>query len=142
MILIWNLKGCLDFQFPSSITQNWWVPQLSSVFGCILVFISITQFFDFWVMSYRNWKHILSVFSFHNSVSNGILVIKLTYMGPTINEKVKSHTRHTFFFFFIFLSFFLLHRLIPMAIFFFFFILFSFFSSSHKHMGNFITNKK
>ena len=95
-----------------------------SVWFLFSVVVSITQFSDFWVMSYRNWKHILSVFSFHNSVSNGILVIKLTYMGPTINEKVKSHTRHTFFFFFIFLSFFLLYRLIPMAIFFFFFILF------------------
>ena len=29
--------------------------------------VSITQFFDFWVMSYGNWKHILDVFSFHNS---------------------------------------------------------------------------
>ena len=95
-----------------------------SVWFLFSVVISITQFSDFWVMSYGNWKHILSVFNFHNSVSNGILVIKLTYMGPTINENVKSHTRHTFFFFFIFLSFFLLHRLIPMAIFFFFFILF------------------
>ena len=89
MILIWNLKGCLDFQFPSSITQNWWVPQLSSVFGCILVFISITQFFDFWVMSYRNWKHILSVFRLSKLSFHGILVIKHTYMGPTV--RVTSH---------------------------------------------------
>ena len=29
--------------------------------------VSITQFSDFWVMSYGNWKHILAVFSFHNS---------------------------------------------------------------------------
>ena len=32
-------------------------------------FVSITQFSDFWVMSYGNWKHILGVFSFQNSVS-------------------------------------------------------------------------
>ena len=50
-----------------------------------LVFVSITQYSDFWVMSYENWKHILGVFSFHNSVFNGILVIKPIYMGPTVN---------------------------------------------------------
>ena len=32
------------------------------------VFVSITQFSDFWVMSHENWKHILGVFSFQNSV--------------------------------------------------------------------------
>ena len=31
--------------------------------------VSITQFSDFWVMSYGNWKHILAVFSFHNSMT-------------------------------------------------------------------------
>ena len=42
------------------------------------VFVSITQFFDFWVMSYGNWKHIKYVFSFQNSISNGIFIIKPT----------------------------------------------------------------
>ena len=42
-------------------------------------FVSITQFSDFWVMSYGNWKHILAVFSFHNSVFNDIFVIKHTW---------------------------------------------------------------
>ena len=40
------------------------------------IFVSITQFSDFWVMSYGNWKHILAVFSFHNSIFNGIFIIK------------------------------------------------------------------
>ena len=42
------------------------------------VFVSITQFSDFWVMSYGNWKHILGVFCFQNSIFNGIFVIKHT----------------------------------------------------------------
>ena len=41
----------------------------------------------FWVMSYGNWKHILGVFSFQNSVSNDIFVIKHTCMGPTVSAK-------------------------------------------------------
>ena len=50
------------------------------------VFISITKFSDFLVMSYGNWKHILGVFSFHNSVFNGISVIKHTMRGPLIRS--------------------------------------------------------
>ena len=50
-------------------------------------FVSITQFFDFWVMSYGNWKLILGVFNFQNSVSNGIFVIKHTCMRPTVSAK-------------------------------------------------------
>ena len=45
-------------------------------------FFSVTQFSDFWVMSYGNWKHILVVFSFHNSVFNDIFVIKHTWKDP------------------------------------------------------------
>ena len=66
------------------------------------VFVSIIQFSDFWVMSYGNWKHILGVFSFHNSVSNDILVIKHTWRDPPV--KVSRN-----FWPFFFLSFFLLH---------------------------------
>ena len=43
------------------------------------VFVSITRFSDFWVISYGNWKHILGVFCFHNSVFNGIFVINLLF---------------------------------------------------------------
>ena len=50
------------------------------------VFISITQFSDFWVMSYGNWKHILAVFSFHNFVFNGIFVIKHTWKDPLVRS--------------------------------------------------------
>ena len=53
---------------------------------CVLhhnsVFVSINQFSDFWVMSYGNWKHILGVFSFHNSVFNGISINILTWWPP------------------------------------------------------------
>ena len=66
-------------------------PMQKSLFGfcfqLFLVFVSITQFSDFWVMSYGNWKHILGVFSFHNLVSNDIFVIKHTFMGPTARDK-------------------------------------------------------
>ena len=37
------------------------------VWFLFLVFVSITQFSNFWVMSYGNWKHLKCVFSFHNS---------------------------------------------------------------------------
>ena len=86
-------------------------------------------------------------------------------MGPTIKEKscpyffffsppyFFSHffctdSLNSFFFFFLFsffflfLSFFLLHRLTLTAIFFLLLHSFSFFSSSQKHMGNFIKKKK
>ena len=64
------------------------------------VFVSITQFSDFWVMSYGNWKHILGVFNFHNSISNGILVIKYTWKDPL----VRVNRNFWSFFFFLFLS--------------------------------------
>ena len=50
------------------------------------VFVSITQFSDFWVMSYGNWKHILAVFSFHDSVFNCIFVIKHTWKDPLVRS--------------------------------------------------------
>ena len=42
-------------------------------------------------MNYGNLKHILGVFSFQNSISNGIFIIKYTWVGPTI--RAKSHQR-------------------------------------------------
>ena len=66
-----------------------------SVWFLFPVFVSITQFFDFWVMSYANWKHILSIFSFQNSVSNDILVIKHT-LRDSRSEQQPQHL--TFFF--------------------------------------------
>ena len=54
------------------------------------VFVSITQFSDFWVMSYGNWKHILGVFSIQNSVFNGIFVIKPTSWDP---QSKQHHTQ-------------------------------------------------
>ena len=38
-------------------------------------------------MSYRNWKHILSVFNFQNSVSNSILEIKHTMRDPLVRDQ-------------------------------------------------------
>ena len=86
--------------------------------------VSITQFSDFWVMSCRNWKHILGVFKLWKLSFHGILVNKQTWLGHTV--KGKSHQAHLFLLlsFSFFLSFFLFQRLTPMAIFFFFFILF------------------
>ena len=52
-----------------------------SVWILFLVFVYVTQFSDFLVMGYGNWKHILGVFSFHNSVFNGIFVVKLTILS-------------------------------------------------------------
>ena len=59
------------------------------------IIVSITQFFDFLVISYGNRKHILGVFSFYNSVFNGISVIKYTLRDPL----VKSAATFDFFFF-------------------------------------------
>ena len=50
------------------------------------IFVSITQFSNFWVMSYGNWKHILVVFNFHNSVFNNIFVIKHTWRDPLVRS--------------------------------------------------------
>ena len=37
-------------------------------------------------MSYGNWKHILGVFSFQNSIFNGIFVIKPTYPAAMFDK--------------------------------------------------------
>ena len=95
--------------------------------------VSITQFSDFWVMSYGNWKHLLAVFSFHNSKLNGIFVIKHTWgtHSAAIFDQltffffsfsfslVRSSSQFVFFFFFFF--FFTGFGLIGFILFFFFF---------------------
>ena len=45
-------------------------------------------------MSYGNWKHILGVFSFQNSIFNGIFVIKPTYPAAMFDKQI-------FFFFLV-----------------------------------------
>ena len=53
-------------------------------------------------MSYGNWKHILTVFIFHNSIFNGISINNTTWRDPL------SYSAATFdhlFFFFFFLRF-------------------------------------
>ena len=76
---LWVTKIEGVFGFWVSITHNSKMmgPTQKSWFGFCFqlfpVFVSITQFSDFWVMSYGNWKHILGVFNFQNSVSNGNL---------------------------------------------------------------------
>ena len=84
-------------------------PMQKSLFGfcfqLFLVFVSITQFFDFWVTSYGNWKHLKCVFSFHNSVSNDIFVIKHTFMGPTAKDKSRQAHLFLLLSFSFFLSF-------------------------------------
>ena len=76
-----------------------------SVWILFPVFVSITQFSNFWVMSYENWKYILDVFSFHNSVFNGISVIKHILKDPP----AATFDLLSSFFLFLFSFFFLLH---------------------------------
>ena len=52
-------------------------------------------------MSYGNWKHILAIFSFHNSVFNGISINKTTWRDPLLYSAA---TFDHLFFFFLFLS--------------------------------------
>ena len=98
-------------------------------------------------MSYGNWKHILAIFSFHNSVFNGISINKTTWRDPLLYSAA---TFDHLFFFFLFLSslgsvcaflhllfflfpftlggfFFFLHYVRFLGFFFFFFLFFFFF---------------
>ena len=79
--------------------QNMWVPQKKKKLCLDLfpVFVFITQFSHFWVISYGNWKHIWGVFSFQNSVSNSIFVIKPTYPAAMFDK----WTNFLFYFFFV-----------------------------------------
>ena len=94
--------------FPSLITQKWWDPVMRSLFGfcfqLFLVFVSITQFYDFWVMSYGNWTH-FRCFQFQNSVFNGIFIIKHTRRDLLSEQHTWGATfdglRRFFFFFLI-----------------------------------------
>ena len=49
-----KLRGYLDFQFLSRITQNWWIPRLSNVFG--FVFNIFFHHSIFWFLSNELWK--------------------------------------------------------------------------------------
>ena len=80
-------------QFSVSIIQIMWVPWMSICLDEFWIIVSITQFSDFWGMSYENWKHILGAFSFQNSIFNGIFVIKPTYPATMFDKRI-------FFFFF------------------------------------------
>ena len=51
-------------QFFVSIIQIVWVSQMNICLDEFWIIVSIIQFFNFWMMSYENWKHILSIFSF------------------------------------------------------------------------------
>ena len=81
-------------QFSVSIIQIMWVPWMSICLDEFWIIVSITQFSDFWVMSYENWKHILGAFSFQNSIFNGIFVIKPTYLATMFDKRI-------FFFFWV-----------------------------------------
>ena len=73
-------------QFSVSIIQIMWVPWMSICLDEFWIIVSITQFSDFWVMSYENWKHILSVFSFQNLIFNSTFVIKPTYQAAMFDK--------------------------------------------------------
>ena len=70
-----------------------------SIWFLFSIFVSITQFSNFWVMSYGG------VFSFQNSVFNGIFVIKHTLRDPLVLSSqiyLLSPTGHSFFFLYLF----------------------------------------
>ena len=56
-----------------------------------LVFVSITQFSDFLVINYKNWKHILDIFKLSKLSFYGIFVIKHTLVWPIVREKSHQH---------------------------------------------------
>ena len=87
----WVLSDII--QFSVSIIQIVWVPQMSICLDKFWIIVSITQFSNFWVMSYGNWKHILGVFSFQNSIFNSTFVIKPIYPVAMFDKQI-------FFFFF------------------------------------------
>ena len=100
------------------------------------VFVSITQFSDFLVMSYENWKHILGVFSFQNSIFNDIFVIKQTWRDPLVRSAAPFDP---------FFSFLLLGSVSSFSLLFFFFFIFAkilsvrssfFFGSSSQNISN------
>ena len=100
------------------------------------VFVFITQFSNFWVMSYGNWKHILSVFSFHNSIFNGILIIKHTWRDPLIKVNRNFWPFFSFYstiiqLFFLLFFFFFLFTLVSSFFLFFFSFFFFFFVLHH-----------
>ena len=66
-------------QFSVFIVQIVWIPRMSICLDEFWIIVSIIQLSDFWVISYEKWKHLKYVFSFQNSIFNGIFVIKLTY---------------------------------------------------------------
>ena len=82
----------------------WFFITLFSVF----FFFFISQFSNFWVINYGNWKYIKCVFSFHNSVFNGIFVNNIIYRVPLSDSTA---TFDPLFFSFLFFSFFFLSSL-------------------------------
>ena len=91
----------------------------NSVWFLFSVFVFITQFSDFWTMSYGNWKHILGVFSFQNSVFNGIFVIKHTLRDPP----AATFDSLSFFFLPFFSNFLFYFSILPFVLSFFLFFL-------------------
>ena len=75
-------------QFSVSIIQIMWVPWMSIFLAEFWIIVFITQFSDFLVMNYENWKHILGAFSFQNSIFNGIFVIKPTYLATMFDKRI------------------------------------------------------
>ena len=65
-----------------------------------LVFVFITQFSNFWVMSYGNWKHILGVFKLSKLSFYGIFLIKHTLRDSQSEIQSQLLTNWTDFFFF------------------------------------------
>ena len=86
------ISGCLDLVF--SITYHFvFITHNSKLMGPMAVwfvwifffsvFISITQFSDFWMMSYGNWKQLLGVFELWKQSYDGILLNTHIFERPT-----------------------------------------------------------
>ena len=90
--------------FPSLITKKWWDPRREACLDLFSSFVFITQFSDFWVMSYGNWKLILGVFKLRKQSYDGIFVNTHTMRDPPTT----TFDSLSFFFFFFFSTFFFL----------------------------------
>ena len=105
--------GCLAFVFPSPITQNMWVPWLNGLFGDVFSFCFHHLILWFLVMSYGNWKHILSVFKLWKQNYDSIFVNTHTMRDPSTTTFASlSFFLFSFFFFLLHFSFFFICSLV------------------------------
>ena len=99
-----RLNGCLDFQFPSPITQNMWVPWLNGLFGDVFSFCFYHSIL--WFLSDKLWKlktH-FKCFQVMKQSYDDIFVNTHTLRDPW-SDLLLSPIQLSFLFFFIFFVF-------------------------------------